>query len=146
MAAVPALDTRILKRPAFLKAVMDVSASPVRRCVAVAGHGKRCQQSPFRGSPYCWHHLQSRKVPAPSRPFRVAPQPPAEVAALPVVDRMALAVRLAHSLGTEELAELVTFIEDRRDGTLVLLKEDGRLVDMRAHPRPRVAAPREAAQ
>ena len=123
-----------------------MSASPVRRCVAVASHGKRCQQSPFRGSPYCWHHLQSRKVPAPSRPFRVAPQPP-EVAALPIVDRMALAVRLAHSLGTNELAELVTFIEDRRDGTLVLLKEDGRVVDARAHPRPSVGtAARRAAQ
>ena len=125
---------------------MDVSASPVRRCVAVAGHGKRCQQSPFRGSPYCWHHLQSRKVPAPSRPFRVAPQLPVEVAALPLVDRMALAVRLAHSLGADELAELVTFIEDRRDGTLVLLKEDGRVVDVGAHPRPRVDAPHRAAQ
>ena len=125
---------------------MDVSASPVRRCVAVASHGKRCQQSPFRGSPYCWHHLQSRKVPAPSRPFRVAPQPPAEVAALPLVDRMALAVRLAHSLGAKELAELVTFIEDRRDGTLVLLKEDGRVIDARAHPRPRVDASRHVAQ
>jgi hypothetical protein len=117
---------------------MDVSASPVRRCVAVAGHGKRCQQSPFRGSPYCWHHLQSRKVPAPSRPLRVAPQPPAAVTALPVVDRMALAVRLAHSLGANELAELVTFIEDRRDGTLVLVKTDGRVDDARAHRPARI--------
>src|SRR6185436_5562119 len=30
----------------------------VSRCVAIAAHGKRCQQSPFRGSPYCWHHTQ----------------------------------------------------------------------------------------
>ena len=122
---------------------MDVSASPVRRCVAVAGHGKRCQQSPFRGSPYCWHHLQSRKVPAPSRPLRVAPPPPpAEVAALPIVDRLALAVRLAHGLGADELAELRTFIEDRRDGALVIVKDDGRIVDVRVHPRPRVDAAR----
>ena len=40
----------------------------VSRCVAIAAHGKRCQQSPFRGSPYCWHHTQSRKIWAPSRP------------------------------------------------------------------------------
>ncbi len=125
---------------------MDVSASPVRRCVAVASHGKRCQQSPFRGSPYCWHHLQSRKVPAPSRPLRVAPQPRVEVAALPVVDRMALAVRLANSLGSDALAELVTFIEDRHDGTLVMLKEDGAVVDVRLHRRAQADAPRQAAR
>ena len=125
---------------------MDVSASPVRRCVAVASHGKRCQQSPFRGSPYCWHHLQSRKVPAPSRPLRVAPQPPVQVAALPIVDRMALAVRLAHTLGSDALAELVTFIEDRRDGTFVMLKEDGAVVDVRLHRRAQADEPRQAAR
>lgn len=120
---------------------MDVSASPVRRCVAVASHGKRCQQSPFRGSPYCWHHLQSRKVPAPSRPFRVPPVIPGNAGdpvAMPMVDRMALAVRLAHGLSADELAEVIRFVEDRRDGTLVLLKEDGRITDIRAHRQPRV--------
>ena len=121
-----------------------MSGSPVTRCVAVASHGKRCQQSPFRGSPYCWHHLQSRKVPAPSRPLRVAAAPttPVEVAALPMVDKVALAAQLAHTLSSEELATLVQFIEDRRDGTLVLTREDGRIVDVTAHraPRPRRAA------
>jgi len=125
---------------------MAVSVSPVRRCVAVASHGKRCQQSPFRGSPYCWHHLQSRKVPAPSRPLRVAPQPPGEVAALPIVDRMALAVRLANSLGSDALGELVTFVEDRRDGTLVMVKEYGGVVDVRTHRRSQTDEPRQAAR
>lgn len=123
-----------------------MSASPVTRCIAVAGHGKRCQQSPFRGSPYCWHHLQSRKVPAPSRPLRVAPGHPTEdggePVTLPVVDRMALAVRLAHGLGAEELGELVRFVEDRRDGTLVMLKESGHVTDVRLHRRPRVSQAR----
>jgi len=57
------------------------------RCVAIAAHGKRCQQSPFRGSPYCWHHTQSRKIWAPSRPLgsgssakAVAPPPVDDVA------------------------------------------------------------------
>jgi hypothetical protein len=99
-------------------------ASPVTRCVAVASHGKRCQQSPFRGSPYCWHHLQSRKVPAPSRPLRVAPPPAVEAGAtLPMVDRMAAAVRLAHGLSVEEISEIIRFIEDRRDGTLVIVRD-----------------------
>lgn len=102
-----------------------MSASPVTRCVAIASHGKRCQQSPFRGSPYCWHHLQSRKVPAPSRPLRVAP-PPADDdsgSALPIVDRMAAAVRLAHGLSVDEISEIIRFIEDRRDGTLVIVRD-----------------------
>ena len=116
-----------------------MSASPVRRCVAVAGHGKRCQQSPFRGSPYCWHHLQSRKVPAPSRPLRVAPLPPgeAEFAALQMVDKVAFAARLARTLSTDELATLVQFVEDRGDGTLLLTREDGRITEMVADRTPR---------
>lgn len=123
-----------------------MSSSPVTRCIAVAGHGKRCQQSPFRGSPYCWHHLQSRKVPAPSRPFRVTSGRPTDIsgepATLAVVDRMALAVRLAHGLGADELSELVRFVEDRRDGTLVMLKESGNVTDIQLHRRPRVSEAR----
>ena len=118
-----------------------MSASPVTRCIAVAGHGKRCQQSPFRGSPYCWHHLQSRKVPAPSRPFRVARGVSAvinEVAVLPGVDRTALALRLVHQLDAAALTELVQFVEDRRDGTLVMLKDEGLVIDVQTHRRPRV--------
>ena len=76
----------------------------------------------------------------------MAPQPRVEVAALPVVDRMALAVRLANSLGSDALAELVTFIEDRHDGTLVMLKEDGAVVDVRLHRRAQADAPRQAAR
>ena len=123
-----------------------MSASPVTRCIAVAGHGKRCQQSPFRGSPYCWHHLQSRKVPAPSRPFRVPSGPPSDIsgepAALAVVDRMAFAIRLAHGLNATELAELVRFVEDRRDGTLVMLKESGSVTEVQLHRRPRISEAR----
>lgn len=118
-----------------------MSASPVTRCIAVAGHGKRCQQSPFRGSPYCWHHLQSRKVPAPSRPLRVArgvSAVSAEAAVLPGVDRTALALRLGHQLDPAALLELVRFVEDRRDGTLVMLKDEGQVIDVQAHRRPRV--------
>jgi len=130
-------------KPDVDKVVCKMSASPVTRCIAVAGHGKRCQQSPFRGSPYCWHHLQSRKVPAPSRPFRFTSGRPGDIsgepATLAVVDRMALAVRLARGLGATELAELVRFVEDRRDGTLVMLKESGQVTDVHFHRRPRIS-------
>ncbi len=123
--------------------MISLPASPVTRCVAVAGHGKRCQQSPFRGSPYCWHHLQSRKVPAPSRPLHVAPppDPDSEVTTLPVVDRMAAAVRLAHGLSVDEISEIIKFIEDRRDGTLVIVR-DGMRNDIQTYRRdgsPRAA-------
>ena len=126
-----------------------MSASPVRRCIAVASHGKRCQQSPFRGSPYCWHHLQSRKVPAPSRPLRVAPPPPGdhvEPAPLPAIDLMALAMRLAQRLPVEELTALARFVEGHRDGTLVLVKRDGRVVDAHVHRPPRLGGAAAQAQ
>lgn len=58
---------------------------------------------------------------------------------------MALAVRLAHGLPPGELTELVKFVEDRRDGTLVMLKEQGRIVDIRVH-RTRVGEGRRAAR
>lgn len=98
----------------------------VSRCVAVAAHGKRCQQSPFRGSPYCWHHTQSRKVWAPSRltagtsPMRlVGSAPGAAAAAEPVglaaaeLDR---AARLASLLGAARTEALLRFLESGRGG------------------------------
>ena len=93
----------------------------VSRCVAVAAHGRRCQQSPFRGSPYCWHHTQSRKVWAPSRPLAagagavrlvedqevpVPPAPPELTAA-----ELETAARLFRGLGPERARALVTFLE-----------------------------------
>ncbi|HJZ61344.1 MAG TPA: hypothetical protein VKD47_04205 [Miltoncostaeaceae bacterium] len=102
------------------------------RCIAIAAHGRRCQQTRFRGSPYCWHHLQSRKVFAPSRPRSVArPRPIDDNGPVPAApDRMAIAVRLAAGLGLAELTALVDFLEDRRDGTITLLKDGGVVVDV----------------
>jgi len=108
----------------------------VSRCVAIAAHGKRCQQSPFRGSPYCWHHTQSRKVWAPSRPLSArATRERAEAAAAeaaaeaaPKVDLEALGARLAAALGPDKLAELVEFLEGPDDGAYLLVKDDGGLL------------------
>jgi hypothetical protein len=92
----------------------------VSRCVAVAAHGRRCQQSPFRGSPYCWHHTQSRKVWAPSRPLAaggpvrlvedqeiVAPPAPPELTAAEI----ATAARLFRGLGPERAQALLSFLD-----------------------------------
>ena len=116
----------------------------VSRCVAIAAHGKRCQQSPFRGSPYCWHHTQSRKVWAPSRPLsasatraRAARAAEAAAEAGPRVDMDALAARLAAALGPEKLAEMVEFLEGPDDGAYLLVKDDGGLLsEQSTSPRP----------
>ncbi|MDX6556399.1 MAG: hypothetical protein QOD86_2594 [Miltoncostaeaceae bacterium] len=93
----------------------------VSRCVAVAAHGRRCQQSPFRGSPYCWHHTQSRKVWAPSRPLAangpmrlvddqaviVAPPTPPEL----TTAEIATAERLLRALGPERAQALLSFLD-----------------------------------
>jgi hypothetical protein len=116
----------------------------VSRCVAIAAHGKRCQQSPFRGSPYCWHHTQSRKVWAPSRPLsagatrdRAARAAEAAADAAPKVDQEALAARLASALGPDKLDELVAFLEGPDDGAYLLVKDDGGLLsEQSTSPRP----------
>jgi len=93
----------------------------VSRCVAVAAHGRRCQQSPFRGSPYCWHHTQSRKVWAPSRPLAAGASTVRLVEAEEILDQpaapeltaaeLATAVRLVSALGPERAAALLSFLE-----------------------------------
>ena len=119
------------------------------RCVAIAAHGKRCQQSPFRGSPYCWHHTQSRKIWAPSRPLGTAPPPCRAPAARPSTRRdderrtgtataapaptgaggwapeEAAALRLAEALGPARVEELLDFLENVRQGAFLIVKDEG---------------------
>jgi hypothetical protein len=141
-----------------------MAESAVSRCVAVAAHGKRCQQTPFRGSPYCWHHTQSRKIWAPSRvrsaPPRPAPVEQAEVEELlapgrrvrhvapvpeptPEENLSAVVWALAERLEPRDFAEIVHFLVNVDTGSLLLVKGDGDLVDVRLErmrsPRPRPA-------
>jgi hypothetical protein len=118
----------------------------VSRCVAIAAHGKRCQQSPFRGSPYCWHHTQSRKIWAPSRPLgSPAPasrtggpvEPAAESERRTGTDRRAradrrgqwapeeaVALRLAETLGPARVEELLDFLENAGEGAYLIVKDE----------------------
>ena len=111
----------------------------VSRCVAVAAHGRRCQQSPFRGSPYCWHHTQSRKVWAPSRPLAPGagpvrlvddreiggpPAPPELTAA-----ELETASRIFRGLGSERAEALVRFLEGAGSDDFTIARE-------REHRRP----------
>ena len=132
----------------------------VSRCVAIAAHGKRCQQSPFRGSPYCWHHTQSRKIWAPSRPLgstspanRVAPPTGEPLERRAGVDRrageerragwtadQASIQRLAEALGRERVAELLEFLESPSDGAYLLVRDESGLLSERSiseRPSPR---------
>lgn len=126
----------------------------VSRCIAVAAHGKRCQQSPFRGSPYCWHHTQSRKVWPPSRPAaganRVTSARRAEAEADAVAAATAeslratgraLAIGLIDGLDERTLATLIDFLESNRPGALFLAREGGRIVigESVAQDEPRAA-------
>jgi hypothetical protein len=113
----------------------------VSRCIAVAAHGKRCQQSPFRGSPYCWHHTQSRKVWPPSRPagsthrVTVARRSEAgsDAAGAVAAEAMretgrSLAIGLIDGLDERALATLIDFLESKNPGALFLAREGGRIV------------------
>lgn len=130
----------------------------VSRCVAIAAHGKRCQQSPFRGSPYCWHHTQSRKIWAPSRPLgsasasasaaRATAQAEellAEAERRAGIDRRAgddrregwsaddaMGRRLIDALGPERAAELVEFLESPADGAYLLVRDESGLLSERS--------------
>jgi hypothetical protein len=139
--------------------VMDTRS--VSRCVAIAAHGKRCQQSPFRGSPYCWHHTQSRKIWAPSRPLGSAVSNRASEAAAHAqaeeqrlgIDRRlgadrrsgraardAAAHRLAEALGPGRVDELLDFLEGPADGAYLLVRDADGLASERSlaeRPEPR---------
>jgi hypothetical protein len=125
-----------------------VEKRSVSRCVAVAAHGKRCQQSPFRGSPFCWHHTQSRKIPPPSRPLSAAPAPAPRAGRAPLGDVAAVAelrapvtvpvdaARLVELLGAQAPA-LVAFLEGWDDGALRLERVDGVLSSRSVAATPR---------
>jgi hypothetical protein len=110
-------------------------SSTVSRCIAVAAHGRRCQQSRYKGSPYCWHHLQSRKVFAPSRIVALRPRPlPVQAQPEPAADLAAarrengdrdLADRLVRALGREAAAEIARLLERGADVTLTLMRHAG---------------------
>jgi hypothetical protein len=126
----------------------------VSRCVAIAAHGKRCQQSPFRGSPYCWHHTQSRKIWAPSRPLASSASSArvtVQAEALPETDRRAgvdrraredrhlgwpadeaMAHRLIGALGIERVAELLEFLESPGDGAYLFVRDESGLLTERS--------------
>jgi hypothetical protein len=113
----------------------------VDRCIAIAAHGRRCQQSTYRGSPYCWHHTQSRKVWAPSR---TAPrQKAAEAAVIPLTPAPQVPVtaleRIESRLNRGQLEQLARFLEDPGLGTLAINRAHG-YIEMRDAARPLFAA------
>jgi hypothetical protein len=122
----------------------------VSRCVAIAAHGKRCQQSPFRGSPYCWHHTQSRKIWAPSRPIAstagraAVARAEAEAVEAAVAESRngggpepdCVGRRIVDALGPEKAEELAAFLEAPEGGAFLLLRDEGGLLTESTPPAP----------
>lgn len=121
-------------------------ASAVSRCIAVAAHGRRCQQSRYKGSPYCWHHMQSRKVPAPSRVRQVPrtdPAAPVELAAVAAAAREAeadLGRRLVRMLGKDTAHRVLQALESDPEGSVTLIRHTGGVAVWRAPGRGRASA------
>jgi hypothetical protein len=122
-------------------------ATSVSRCIAIAAHGRRCQQSRYKGSPYCWHHMQSSKVPAPSRvrshvPKATSPAtPPVELAAVAAARNAAeaaLGTRLVRSLGRATAEEVVRAMESE-GGSITLIRHAGGVSVWNAPARQRAA-------
>jgi hypothetical protein len=121
-----------------------MSSSSVNRCIAIAAHGRRCRQSTYRGSPYCWHHTQSRKVWAPSRLAahpRSADAPVIALATPETPPPAPVSERVAHHLNRGQLEQLARFLEAPGDGALTINRAHG-YVEVRGSARPALPAPR----
>ena len=123
-----------------------MTRTSVDRCIAIAAHGRRCQQSTYRGSPYCWHHTQSRKVWAPSRASarpkaaeRSADAPVIPLAPAPAAEPATPLERIASRLNQGQLEQLARFLEDPGEGTLAINRAHG-YVELRGAARPLFAA------
>lgn len=126
-------------------------ARSVNRCIAIAAHGRRCQQTTYRGGPYCWHHTQSRKLPAPSRmqavrrrptelPVSIADTAPAVAGtAFPPAEVVRIAEtpaeRIVGALTPEQLDALLHFLTTEDAGVFRLDKVDSEVVGARVDPR-----------
>ncbi len=120
----------------------------VNRCIAIAAHGRRCQQTTYRGSPYCWHHTQSRKVWAPSRMQASRGRQGAGVS-VPIIDDGALdqppapmqdprpdpVARIAAGLDLEQLEALAEFLEGDGPGVFRIDRAGGEIIAARTDPR-----------
>lgn len=102
-----------------------MSSHSVSRCVAVASHGRRCQQTPYRGSPYCWHHQKSRKLPAPSRVGAARPVPVGDVPDVVEPPKLPPAERLVAELGEDRVEEILGFLAADEDGSFLLERKQG---------------------
>ena len=77
------------------------SRSPItKRCQAMAAHGRRCMQTPYMTSPFCWHHT-ARADRDELRRESLRNEEASKVGA----------DRVISVLGTAKVAELVELIE-----------------------------------
>ena len=91
----------------------------MNRCIAIAAHGRRCQQTSHGASDFCWHHGHAER-----RADRAVTGRPPET-------------RLATLLGPEGTARLVAFLESGKPGRVRLPAGPERTgVEVRRDPGP----------
>jgi hypothetical protein len=94
------------------------AGSPVmKRCQATAQHGRRCMQTPYVTSPFCWHHT--------ARADREA----LRLQGLRNDDSTKVSVeRIVSVLGDTKVAELVDFLEAEGADAVRIERSGGEII------------------
>ena len=97
------------------------AGSPImKRCQATAQHGRRCMQTPYMTSPFCWHHTARADRDALRREG-LRNEDSTKVSA----------DRIISVLGDAKVAELVNFL-DAEGADAVRIERDGDEIIARA--------------
>lgn len=98
------------------------------RCIAIAAHGRRCQQTAQAGDDYCWHHGELRRQ---------------KRGVEDDVDEAAQE-RLVDLLGTGGAARLIAFLESGKPGRVRLIAgPEGTGLEVSRDPRDELGPARE---
>jgi len=89
----------------------------MNRCRAVAAHGRRCVQTPFMTSPFCWHHTARTDRDA-LRQENMRSEDHAKVS----IDR------IVHILGDREVTEIAEFLESGDQGEIRIERRGDQIV------------------
>jgi hypothetical protein len=89
----------------------------INGCKAVAAHGRRCVQTPFMTSPFCWHHTARTDRDA-LRHETMRSEDHAKVS----IDRI---VRI---LGDREVTEIAEFLESGDQGEIRIERRGDQIV------------------
>jgi len=96
---------------------MKAGSPVIKRCQATAQHGRRCMQTPYVTSPFCWHHT--------ARVDREA----LRLQGVRNDDSTKVSVeRIVSVLGDTKVAELVDFLEAEGADAVRLERSGGEII------------------